>query len=53
MGGGTSVRTSFKGKASFEDIVSRYTLYIGMSFMIMMIILVVLGNYMLKHGLLK
>jgi protein translocase SecG subunit len=33
MSGGGSVRTSFKGKASFDDIISRWTLYLGAAFM--------------------
>ena len=33
MGGGSSIRTTFKGKASFDDIMSNWTLYIGAGFM--------------------
>lgn len=39
MSGGSSIRTTFKGKASFEDKLSRYTLYFGLSFMALMLIL--------------
>ena len=38
-GGGTSVRTSFKGKASFDDYISRITMGLGIAFMAIMIIL--------------
>lgn len=44
MSGGSGVRTSFKGKASFDDIMSRWTLYIGMAFMALVLIIDVLGN---------
>lgn len=44
MGGGGSVRTTFKGKASFDDIISRLTLYLGISFMALMLALDVVGN---------
>jgi preprotein translocase subunit SecG len=33
MSGGTSVRTSFKGKASFDDLMSNILLGLGISFM--------------------
>ena len=45
MGGGTSVRTSFKGKASFDDVISRLTLYLGVSFMAIMLALDAVSNY--------
>lgn len=38
-GGASGVRTSFKGKASFEDKMSSMTLYLGIGFMALMIIL--------------
>lgn len=38
MSGGGGVRTSFKGKASFDDIMSKWTLYIGVSFMALVLI---------------
>jgi preprotein translocase subunit SecG len=46
MSGGGSVRTSFKGKASFDDQISRWTLYLGVGFMALM-----LGIDMLSHYL--
>lgn len=44
MSGGGSVRTTFKGKASFDDFVSRLTFILGISFMALMLALDVLGN---------
>lgn len=44
MGGGSSVRTSFKGKASFDDLISRVTLYLGVSFMVIMLMLDYVAN---------
>jgi preprotein translocase subunit SecG len=38
-GGGGSVRTSFKGKASFDDQISKVTLYLGLGFLGLMIVL--------------
>ncbi len=46
MSGGGSVRTTFKGKASFEDQMSRFTLILGVSFMALMLLIDVLGNRM-------
>ena len=39
MSGGGGVRTTFKGKASFDDIMSRWTLGLGVSFMILMLVI--------------
>jgi protein translocase SecG subunit len=50
MSGGGSVRTTFKGKASFEDFVSRMTLYLGIGFMVMTLALDLISNYMEKRG---
>lgn len=33
MSGGGSVRTTYKGKATFDDIMSKATLYLGIAFM--------------------
>lgn len=46
MSGGGSVRTSFRGKASFDDIMSRYTLMLGAAFMILMILIDAIGNHL-------
>lgn len=43
-GGGGSIRTTFKGKAGFDDFVSKLTLILGASFMALMLILNVLSN---------
>lgn len=43
-GGGGSVRTTFKGKASFDDQISKVTLYLGLGFMGLMIVLDILGH---------
>jgi preprotein translocase subunit SecG len=44
MSGGGSVRTSFKGKASFDDIMSKLTLGLGVSFMAIMLVIDVLST---------
>ncbi len=44
MSGGGSVRTSFKGKASFDDIISKWTLYMGVSFMGLVLLYTVISN---------
>jgi protein translocase SecG subunit len=44
MSGGGSVRTTFKGKASFDDFMSKWTLILGISFMALMLIIDVLGH---------
>lgn len=46
MSGGSSVRTSFKGKASFDDYMSKTTLILGVSFLTLMVILDALSNRM-------
>lgn len=48
MSGGGSVRTTFKGKASFEDQMSRMTLYFGIAFMALMLVLDALAKYATK-----
>ena len=47
-GGGGSVRTTFKGKASFDDVMSRWTLYLGIGFMALMLVIDVMGNRLPK-----
>jgi len=44
-GGGGAVRTTFKGKSSFDDQMSKITLILGTSFMGLMIITDVIGQY--------
>lgn len=44
MSGGTGVRTTFKGRATFEDQIAKVTLIMGISFMALMLVLDILGN---------
>lgn len=44
-GGSSSVRTSFKGKASFDDQISKVTFYLGGGFMLLMLVLDYLGSH--------
>jgi preprotein translocase subunit SecG len=46
MSGGGSVRTTFKGKASFDDHMSRATLILGISFLTLMVVIDALSNRM-------
>ena len=48
MSGGSSVRTSFKGKQSFDDIMSKWTLGFGVSFMALMLIINIVADHSLK-----
>lgn len=48
MSGGGSVRTTFKGKASFEDQMSKLTLLFGAAFMVLMLVLDALANQATK-----
>lgn len=43
-GGASGVRTTFKGKASFEDKMSQFTLSLGIGFMVLCIVLDVLAH---------
>lgn len=38
-GGSSQIRTTFKGKAGFDDFVSRLTLYLGIAFMALCVII--------------
>ena len=49
MSGGGSIRTSFKGKAGFEDFMSRIILILGGMFMGLTLLLDVLGNLLPKR----
>ncbi|RYG47184.1 hypothetical protein EON79_08050 [bacterium] len=44
MSGGGGVRTTFKGKASIDDQISKMTLYMGIGFMALMLIIDVLSR---------
>jgi len=46
MSGGGSVRTTFKGKASFDDYMSRMTLILGASFFVLMLLIDAVSNRM-------
>jgi protein translocase SecG subunit len=46
MSGGGSVRTTFKGKAGFEDFVSKMTLILGIGFMVLMLALDIIGHFL-------
>jgi len=48
MSGGSGVRTTFKGKAGFEDYMSRLTLILGVSFMAFMLILDTMSAHLNK-----
>ena len=48
MSGGGSVRTTFKGKASFDDQMSRATFILGVGFMVLMVVIDVLSRYAIK-----
>ena len=50
MSGGGGVRTTFKGKAGFDDYVSRLTLILGVAFMALMIILDIWNNHLPTSG---
>jgi preprotein translocase subunit SecG len=47
-GGGGSIRTTYKGKASFDDNIGRVTMYFGFGFMALMLVLDVIGNKLFK-----
>lgn len=49
MSGGGSVRTTFKGKASFDDYMSKATLIFGITFLGLMVLIDALGNRMTGH----
>jgi len=41
-GGSASIRTTFKGKAGFDDFISRITLFVGGAFMVLTLIVQVI-----------
>jgi len=45
MSGGSGVRTTFKGKAGFDDFMSKLTLGLGIGFMALMLIIDVLSHH--------
>jgi len=48
MSGGGGIRTTFKGKASFDDIISRVTLGVGIAFMVVVLMIDVIQNRFIK-----
>jgi preprotein translocase subunit SecG len=48
MSGGGSIRTTYKGKASFDDQISKWTLILGALFMALMLIVDGLSRYVAK-----
>lgn len=46
MSGGGGVRTTYKGKANFDDYMTRMLLGLGVAFMALLLILDVIGNHM-------
>ncbi|MBS1707952.1 MAG: preprotein translocase subunit SecG [Armatimonadetes bacterium] len=49
MSGGTSgVRTTFRGKASFDDQMSKMTIMLGGGFMLLMLVLDFIGHRLNK-----
>ncbi|HEY3780780.1 MAG TPA: preprotein translocase subunit SecG [Fimbriimonadaceae bacterium] len=50
MGGSGGVRTTFKGKAGFDDFLSKTTLILGISFMALMLLLDVLSAQIQRHS---
>lgn len=47
-GGGGGVRTTFKGKASFDDVMSKITLWLGIGFMGLMLLIDIIGHQATK-----
>jgi preprotein translocase subunit SecG len=48
MSGGGSVRTTYKGKATFDDIISQTTLWFGVAFMALVLVYNVVVNRVAK-----
>ncbi|MEQ1821838.1 MAG: preprotein translocase subunit SecG [Fimbriimonadaceae bacterium] len=48
MSGGGGIRTTYKGRATVEDMISRMTLGLGIGFMVVMVALDVIGNAITK-----
>ena len=48
MSGGGSIRTTYKGKANFDDIMSKWTLYMGVGFLMLMIVIDAVSNRLPK-----
>ena len=48
LSGGGSIRTTYKGKASFDDQMSRATMVLGISFMVLMLVIDALSRQIFK-----
>ena len=48
MSGGSGVRTTFKGKANFDDFMSKWTLILGVALFAFVLAVDILVNYMQK-----
>ncbi len=46
MSGGGNIRTTFKGRATFDDYMSRLTLGLGVGFFVLMLLIDSLSNRM-------
>jgi preprotein translocase subunit SecG len=46
MSGSGQIRTTFKGKAAFDDLISRATLILGIAFMALMLVLDMIASRM-------
>lgn len=46
MSGGGSIRTTYKGKANFDDIMSKWTLYMGVGFLGLMLVIDTVSNHL-------
>ena len=44
MSGGGGVRTTYKGRATIEDLIGRVTLGLGIGFMVIMIVLDIISH---------
>lgn len=44
MSGGGGVRTTYKGRATIEDMISRLTLGLGIGFMVVMFLLDIISH---------
>jgi preprotein translocase subunit SecG len=47
-GGGGAIRTTYKGKASIDDQISKMTMYMGVGFMALMILLDIINSRVSK-----
>lgn len=50
MSGGSNVRTTFKGKAGFDDFISKMVIYLGVGFMALMVIVDMIGARLPKDA---